>query len=505
VWVEWLLIEGEPLIWAVLIAAVVGAGVAWTRQRGGWGERPPVRAGWGAVAALAMVVGVAAVAGQTVGLWVEVGRFIESRPALLGWWVGAAGAATVAWGFLAHAWRGEPRLARQCRKCRYDMSTLDGVTVCPECGRRAKSERELRPVVVRRWAVVAGVLLVGLGGATTAVVAVWRDGWAKSMPDWALELCVTRVDGLPDALRAELHARRMADSDSYNAWMGRFSRCTRLLVERALNADAKERYFYTGLLQGRRLDEASLAVAIEGLRSDDRARRSSAAVVLAETGPARVPFNLLVPVLDGADGEAAEKAGWLVAWQSEGLLREVSGNGARPGSVRDVDTIRRVLRALTDVGTLDDDWELLRGLADHYDSEVAARAAVLMAMIAGRTGPVPPNVLRRSVLGRRELEKLPGGSGLPAHARTGALLTWGRGPEVVAILSDPDASVRLALCRQLTPVGLVAPNTPWSDGVRPWMEVLPALEERLRSEDDPAVKAELKALIDTVCSGPKKP
>lgn len=84
-------------------------------------------------------------------------------------WIGVAGlvaalvgAVVAAWGLAGDRARGR----RRCGRCWYDMGAVVGLK-CPECGRDAKGERDLRRTR-RRWRwVIVGVLLVG--GAAEAV------------------------------------------------------------------------------------------------------------------------------------------------------------------------------------------------------------------------------------------------------------------------------------------------------------------------------------------------
>jgi hypothetical protein len=71
---------------------------------------------------------------------------------LAGWTIGAAGMVLLLWALFWDRSRGR----RRCPKCWYDMAGVPGLR-CPECGKEAKSERQLSATRRRwRWA-AAGV------------------------------------------------------------------------------------------------------------------------------------------------------------------------------------------------------------------------------------------------------------------------------------------------------------------------------------------------------------
>ncbi|MBX9736938.1 MAG: hypothetical protein K2X32_08425 [Phycisphaerales bacterium] len=79
------------------------------------------------------------------------------------------------WALLSDWWQGGAK-KRRCPKCAYDMSGTSGLK-CPECGRVAKSERQLHRSR-RRWRLA----LVALAALTLASllpvgVKVYREGW----------------------------------------------------------------------------------------------------------------------------------------------------------------------------------------------------------------------------------------------------------------------------------------------------------------------------------------
>ncbi|HYD02498.1 MAG TPA: hypothetical protein VEB22_14820 [Phycisphaerales bacterium] len=74
---------------------------------------------------------------------------------------------------------------RRCRRCGYDMQGLVSLT-CPECGRAARTDRELLRRPARLGARTAGLALVLAGAAFTLAPSVVRHGWAGAAPDWFL-------------------------------------------------------------------------------------------------------------------------------------------------------------------------------------------------------------------------------------------------------------------------------------------------------------------------------
>lgn len=74
---------------------------------------------------------------------------------------------------------------RRCPRCWYDMAGVPGLT-CPECGRSARSERQLAKTRRRgRWAILA-LFLIAASGAASAW-PVYRDhGWVGLVPSTVL-------------------------------------------------------------------------------------------------------------------------------------------------------------------------------------------------------------------------------------------------------------------------------------------------------------------------------
>lgn len=144
--------------------------------------------------------------GSTVSmLWIVIGAV-----------VGVAGLALLVW-----AWRGDrAKGRRRCPKCWYDLGSTEGLR-CPECGRVARSERDLaRPRRQRKLAVV-GLIVMLVGAASAAWPGAWTYDWNRLMPvSWLVR------DGRLDtpggaAARAEL-ARRVRTGRLKGAALGEF-------------------------------------------------------------------------------------------------------------------------------------------------------------------------------------------------------------------------------------------------------------------------------------------
>lgn len=115
----------------------------------------------------------------------------------LGWTLVAIGGASLILWVVGRSGRRQ----RRCPRCDYDMSATPGLA-CSECGRAAGRERRLhRRRRSRAWRRFALVTLL-LGGAALVFNPNRADGWAASVPDWALwpltGVLSSHVDGLID-------------------------------------------------------------------------------------------------------------------------------------------------------------------------------------------------------------------------------------------------------------------------------------------------------------------
>jgi len=156
----------------------------------------------------------------------------------LAWFVGAIGVVLLFWSI----WQGRARGRKRCPKCRYDMShAVEGADVlrCPECGHRAKRERQLlatRP----RWRLFAvGVLMVLVAMIWISYPRFQRDGWMTYAPDTVLILAMS-PDADSWAARA-LHGRLTRPADKFNEnrmWDWQWRLMTRLASDGVRLGDA---------------------------------------------------------------------------------------------------------------------------------------------------------------------------------------------------------------------------------------------------------------------------
>jgi hypothetical protein len=116
--------------------------------------------------------------GSAMPAWVQMALAVASWGLVVGAWVLIA-----VW---ARGKRGAG--ARWCAKCLYDMTGLPGMR-CPECGREAKSEKQLRRRK-RRWgALAAALVLFVLNYAMWVPVRLQHEGWKTALvPTGALVL-----------------------------------------------------------------------------------------------------------------------------------------------------------------------------------------------------------------------------------------------------------------------------------------------------------------------------
>ena len=93
-------------------------------------------------------------------------------------WVLLVGGVLVAWWF---GWRDTGKGSRRCSKCWYDMGATAGLK-CPECGREAKTEKQLHRSN-RRWRfVVVGLVMMLAAYPVARVPRVQKDGIAGLLP-----------------------------------------------------------------------------------------------------------------------------------------------------------------------------------------------------------------------------------------------------------------------------------------------------------------------------------
>ena len=126
-------------------------------------------------------------------------------------WIGWALVGFGALGVLLWLARRSRKGSRLCPNCDYDMSATSGLT-CPECAKTARSERALaRRRRKRAWRRI-GVALLVLGAGVLVFNPNRREGWATSLPDWAIWPVVPWFDDYADAWISAYEASRLAQT-----------------------------------------------------------------------------------------------------------------------------------------------------------------------------------------------------------------------------------------------------------------------------------------------------
>lgn len=109
----------------------------------------------------------------------------------------------LALGAMFAGWRFDPaRGRRRCRRCWYDMVGAPSLT-CPECGRIARHERDLRRTRRSRALMALGMVFVLAAYGVHVAPRVRKDGWLAAVPTtvliaglpWWPEEWVTEGDG----------------------------------------------------------------------------------------------------------------------------------------------------------------------------------------------------------------------------------------------------------------------------------------------------------------------
>jgi hypothetical protein len=137
---------------------------------------------------------------------------------LSGWAVFAVGVALAAWG--VHR---RPVGARRCPSCAYDLGGTPGLK-CPECGRTARSENDLRLSVRRRWPWLLIPLAACTGGLVAFVPRVQSEGWRGAVPTTCLIAAFEPLDSWDterdwrDPWRKYLASRAGLMTDEWWGW-----------------------------------------------------------------------------------------------------------------------------------------------------------------------------------------------------------------------------------------------------------------------------------------------
>lgn len=113
--------------------------------------------------------------------------------------LGGAGAFLMSWGLFSDRLSGTWK-KRRCRKCLYDMTNVSGLK-CPECGREARREAELK-TPRRRWGLATTGVVLSLGAfAFNWYAAGLLVGWPNVAPVAVLVRLAPFI-GRENALRA---------------------------------------------------------------------------------------------------------------------------------------------------------------------------------------------------------------------------------------------------------------------------------------------------------------
>ncbi|MFT3687004.1 MAG: hypothetical protein QM783_19135 [Phycisphaerales bacterium] len=504
VWLERLVLRNVGVEYLPALACVGLAVAVWWWQ---WSRRArrkaagreetqgrAVRVGWGpgmAVVAL-VVLGVAAFAVMT-GLGQEAWWLVLDNPWLAAWWVVGIGVAVAVWGIAVHAWRGEARLARQCR-CGYDMTAVVGMR-CPECGRQAKSERQLRPFNVRRWAVWVAALTIAAGLLLPTGVAAWRRGWPAILPSRTLLWWMTSTSNPPGPVLREIMYR---GGDDPGWWSGQVQlRCVQL-AERMMECGPEASAEYAAVLRSvmREVgDPRFMTLILDNLKSSDPARRRNAATLLVAFGGWGAPLSSVEALLADPDPSAQANGRMLITAAAGEIVQRLTGADGKPAEA-DPARVRVLVRLLCDMplNSYYGAAAQLDPLCSSTDPEVAARASIVRNRWLGSLASGTSVSLKAALLGTRTLRELkqppvPGGVSI-------ATFLWRPegASEVGKLIEDPDLAVRSELLAEIdgataTMTAYFAPgNTTY------WDSLLGFMRAQAQREPD----AELKALLEKV-------
>lgn len=498
---EWL----ERLVWRhagveyVPVLVCVGAAVVvwylqWVCGRNKAGKARSVRVGWGPGVAVVVlvVVGVAACA-VTTGLGAQAWWLIQDDPWLAAWWVVGVGVAAGAWGVGVHAWRGETRLARQCR-CGYDMTVVVGMR-CPECGRVALSERRLRPFNVRRWAIWCGVLVVAGGLLLPTGIAVLRRGPAAALPGRMLLWWMTATSNPPPAVAREVMYRGGQDRVWWDEQIGKRSAA---LAERMMECGPVARSDYAGLFSQWGLQDPrnrpAAEVALTNIKSANPVRRRNAAALLAEMGVSVAPLSVVEELLQDPDPATQANGRALIIGALPEIVKRLAGLDGKPPE-SDPKRVRTLVLLLCDTQAMYGEPDHLDAVCGSADPEIAARGALVRNRSLSWSRKGTPEALRAALLGARTLRDLkqpPVVGGVSMQS-----FLWGADlvRPLAVLLEDPDPVVRRELLSELdTTTTLMAGN--FVPGNREyWAPLSDPMKARLGHEADPEMKRLLEKLV----------
>lgn len=503
-WLERLVIRNAGVEFVPLLVCIGGVVAVWLWQwwrcRRVRGEAARVasgvvRVGWGpGIAIVAVVVVLLAAFFVVSGMDAQALPLIDAEPWLVAWWVVGVGVAIGVWGVAVHAWRAEARLARQCRRCRYDMTGVPGLMMCPECGQIARSERKLRPTNIRRWALWLGCGVVACGLLLPMGIAMRQRGWAAGVPSSVLLWWVTEVTDPPEGVFKELLVR-LERPEEQPWWQEQLRDRSETLAQRLLESSSPAIDQYAVLLRGIESDAARQA-GMQAIRSVDPRHRRAGAALLVSVGSTWIELNLLETLLADTDPMTVQSGRWLLTRQASEFVNRLDGVG-RPAESNPQEA-RRLLRLLCEMdgGLYIPGREVLSRWRKSDDPETRARAALLIFRWQHACGGRDTGLLREAFIAQRTLADLK----LTFAGSDPQIMNWlvspGEVESLASLIDDADASVREGMLMAMEALAKL-----WRPYTRPGEPLVllvgfkGALASRLRVEKDPEVRARLGELI----------
>lgn len=380
------------------------------------------------------------------------------------------------------------------------MRGLAGVMTCPECGRVAKNERQLRPRNTRRSALWLGGLIVLVAAALPTGFAVRQRGAAAALPTRVLLWWVSRISSPPDSVMRET-LWRMGHTEG--TWERAAASHADGLAARMLECPAANIDDYAAMIEALSVSEQRQKDAVASALSPDPVRRLAAMKLLAA---AREPIEIDEKLIAGwerdADRRVATAARVVRYSQLSHAIALLSGATAVPLSEQGALRCLRICTSTPAIWV----WDLpgLQKYEAHARREVALRATCLVgARELLQTEPSPER-LAAMFMAKSELDRAPFGPG-PTWASAGSVCVSGRpqlGAALSACVSHRDPRVREVFFRQLSPSAAIPRGASWGAAIVLWQGLLPELERQLGVEDDAAAKVALARLIDEIKGSP---
>lgn len=314
--------------------------------------------------------------------------------------IAALGVVALAIGLRGRRVDGLPRCGR--RRCRYELTSLLGESrpgagypaVCPECGRVARSERDVKRGRrrVRRWSLGAGALLVALATTPLCVEAYARAtsanpyAWA---PTWLLVQGVER-DTVANGFNHQRELLRRADADEISG------EAAKRLTAKILEWQRDERVYWGTL------GDVFASLTLNGKTTPDDVREFWDRLWLRfeVVGRPKVAFGdaplvevhgvyrghgsrtLVLRVKDGDDVWLPSHFGGAFSVDAEVSLRD--GGGVFPVSLARAEWVNAAqgfvdaagMRSVWHPIVASDSWERAKSLRTAYSLDVRGRAVV---------------------------------------------------------------------------------------------------------------------------------